>query len=63
MLRDHKAARGANINSLLEQMRLESLRGSWNRVRVGSRKVNKVYLKEKETAVSCMITYFDRTLD
>ncbi len=32
-------------------MRLESLRGNWVRVRVGSRKINRVYLKEPETAV------------
>ena len=33
-------------------MRLESLRGNWNKVRVGSRKINRVYLKEKDSAVS-----------
>lgn len=38
--------------SILEQMRLESLRGNWTKVRVGSRKINKVYLKEHETSVS-----------
>jgi 26S proteasome regulatory subunit N5 len=32
-------------------MRLESLRGNWVKVRVGSRKINRVYLKEKESAV------------
>lgn len=32
-------------------MRLESLRGNWVRVRVGSRKINRVYLKEPDTAV------------
>lgn len=36
-------------------MRLESLRGNWVRVRVGSRKINRVYLKEKDTAVSFQI--------
>ena len=41
-----------NERSILEQMRLESLRGNWVRVRVGSRKVNRVYLKEPESAVS-----------
>ncbi|ODN77543.1 hypothetical protein L202_04715 [Cryptococcus amylolentus CBS 6039] len=33
---------------ILEQMRLESQRGNWVRVRVGSRKINRVYLKDKE---------------
>ena len=33
-------------------MRLESLRGNWIRVRVGSRKVNRTFLKEKDSAVS-----------
>ena len=32
-------------------MRLESLRGNWVKVRVGSRKINRVYIKEKDTAV------------
>lgn len=36
-------------------MRLESLRGNWVKVRVGSRKINRVYLKEKDSAVSCYI--------
>jgi 26S proteasome regulatory subunit N5 len=34
-------------------MRLESLRGNWSRVRVGSRKINRTFLKEKDSAVSC----------
>ncbi|KAJ9124199.1 hypothetical protein QFC22_000996 [Naganishia vaughanmartiniae] len=32
---------------ILEQMRLESQRGLWPRVRVGGRKINRTYLKEK----------------
>lgn len=38
--------------SILDQMRLESLRGNWIRVRVGSRKINRAFLKEPESAVS-----------
>lgn len=38
--------------SILEQMRLESLRGNWIRVRVGSRKINRTFLKEKDSSVS-----------
>lgn len=41
----------ACIFSILEQMRLESLRGLWPRVRVGGRKVNRSYLKESGNAV------------
>lgn len=42
----------ADNRSILEQMRLESLRGNWTRVRVGSRKINRVFLKEADSAVS-----------
>jgi len=35
-------------------MRLESQRGNWNKVRVGSRKINRVYLKEDDVSVSLM---------
>ncbi|KAI9631974.1 uncharacterized protein MKK02DRAFT_21179 [Dioszegia hungarica] len=35
---------------ILEQMRLESMRGNWTKVRVGSRKVNRVYLKEEDVS-------------
>jgi 26S proteasome regulatory subunit N5 len=41
-------------------MRLESLRGNWTRVRVGSRKVNRTFLKEKDSAVSCRDQVSDR---
>ena len=40
-------------------MRLESLRGNWSRVRVGSRKVNRVYLKEKDVA-DLKLRYYDQ---
>ncbi|WVQ83010.1 hypothetical protein IAT38_005148 [Cryptococcus sp. DSM 104549] len=43
---------------ILEQMRLESLRGNWVRVRVGSRKINRVYLKEKEVQ-ELKLRYYD----
>ncbi|KAL7423115.1 proteasome regulatory particle subunit [Cryptotrichosporon argae] len=43
---------------ILEQMRLESLRGNWSRVRVGSRKINRVFLKEKESA-DLKLRYYD----
>ncbi|WVR06317.1 hypothetical protein IAU60_003347 [Kwoniella sp. DSM 27419] len=43
---------------ILEQMRLESLRGNWVRVRVGSRKINRVYLKEKEVQ-DLKLRYYD----
>lgn len=43
---------------ILEQMRLESLRGNWNKVRVGSRKINRVYLKEKEVT-DLKLRYYD----
>ncbi|NXD32452.1 PSD12 ATPase, partial [Spelaeornis formosus] len=43
---------------ILEQMRLESLRGNWSRVRVGSRKINRVYLKEKDSA-DMKLRYYD----
>ncbi|WWD18441.1 hypothetical protein CI109_102893 [Kwoniella shandongensis] len=43
---------------ILEQMRLESLRGNWVRVRVGSRKINRVYLKEKDTQ-DIKLRYYD----
>jgi 26S proteasome regulatory subunit N5 len=39
------------MSSILEQMRLESARGLWPRVRVGGRKVNRSYLKESGNAV------------
>lgn len=39
-------------------MRLESLRGNWPRVRVGSRKINRVFLKEKESA-DLKLRYYD----
>lgn len=39
-------------------MRLESLRGNWSRVRVGSRKINRVYLKDKE-ATDLKLRYYD----
>lgn len=42
----------ADRSSILEQMRLESMRGNWTKVRVGSRKVNRVYLKEEDVSVS-----------
>ncbi|GMK57752.1 hypothetical protein CspeluHIS016_0405860 [Cutaneotrichosporon spelunceum] len=45
-------------NFILEQMRLESLRGNWNKVRVGSRKINRVYLKDKE-ANDLKLRYYD----
>lgn len=44
--------------SILEQMRLESIRGNWSRVRVGSRKINRVYLKDKE-ATDLKLRYYD----
>lgn len=44
--------------SILEQMRLESLRGNWNKVRVGSRKINRVYLKEDD-ATDLKLRYYD----
>lgn len=44
-------------SSILEQMRLESLRGNWSRVRVGSRKINRVYLKEKDSAVGLAFAF------
>jgi 26S proteasome regulatory subunit N5 len=47
----------ADSCSILEQMRLESLRGNWVKVRVGSRKINRVYLKEKDSAVSTSCKY------
>jgi 26S proteasome regulatory subunit N5 len=37
-----------DVTSILEQMRLESQRGLWPRVRVGGRKINRAFLKEKE---------------
>jgi 26S proteasome regulatory subunit N5 len=40
---------------ILEQMRLESLRGNWIRVRVGSRKINRVFLKEPASSVSWVL--------
>ncbi|WVQ65751.1 uncharacterized protein L199_003929 [Kwoniella botswanensis] len=43
---------------ILEQMRLESLRGNWVRVRVGSRKINRVYLKEKDSQ-DIKLRYYD----
>ncbi|RXK41577.1 26S proteasome regulatory subunit N5 [Tremella mesenterica] len=43
---------------ILEQMRLESLRGNWSRVRVGSRKINRVFLKEAES-VELKLRYYD----
>nr|ODO01026.1 26S proteasome regulatory subunit N5 [Cryptococcus depauperatus CBS 7855] len=43
---------------ILEQMRLESLRGNWVRVRVGSRKINRVYLKEKDVQ-EFKLRYYD----
>ncbi|OCF42060.1 26S proteasome regulatory subunit N5 [Kwoniella heveanensis CBS 569] len=43
---------------ILEQMRLESLRGNWSRVRVGSRKINRVYLKEKDSQ-DLKLRYYD----
>ncbi|WVF69209.1 hypothetical protein IAT40_003985 [Kwoniella sp. CBS 6097] len=43
---------------ILEQMRLESLRGNWSRVRVGSRKINRVYLKEKDSQ-DMKLRYYD----
>ncbi|ORY31371.1 hypothetical protein BCR39DRAFT_571286 [Naematelia encephala] len=43
---------------ILEQMRLESLRGNWARVRVGSRKINRVYLKEADSA-DLKLRYYD----
>ncbi|RSH89355.1 hypothetical protein EHS25_002467 [Saitozyma podzolica] len=43
---------------ILEQMRLESLRGHWSRVRVGSRKINRVFLKEPESA-DLKLRYYD----
>ncbi|KAK4684341.1 26S proteasome regulatory subunit N5, partial [Tremellales sp. Uapishka_1] len=43
---------------ILEQMRLESLRGNWIRVRVGSRKINRVYLKEPDSA-DIKLRYYD----
>lgn len=44
-------------DSILEQMRLESLRGNWSRVRVGSRKINRVFLKETDSTVSRWIDF------
>ncbi|KAL1412904.1 proteasome regulatory particle subunit [Vanrija albida] len=43
---------------ILEQMRLESLRGNWPRVRVGSRKINRVFLKEPEST-DLKLRYYD----
>nr|XP_019004200.1 26S proteasome regulatory subunit N5 [Kwoniella mangroviensis CBS 8507]OCF67661.1 26S proteasome regulatory subunit N5 [Kwoniella mangroviensis CBS 8507] len=43
---------------ILEQMRLESLRGNWVRVRVGSRKINRVYLKDKDSQ-DIKLRYYD----
>lgn len=43
---------------ILDQMRLESMRGNWVRVRVGSRKINRVYLKEKGTQ-DIKLRYYD----
>ncbi|WWC70790.1 uncharacterized protein I206_104742 [Kwoniella pini CBS 10737] len=43
---------------ILEQMRLESLRGNWVKVRVGSRKINRVYLKEKDSQ-DIKLRYYD----
>ncbi|OCF72908.1 26S proteasome regulatory subunit N5 [Kwoniella mangroviensis CBS 8886] len=43
---------------ILEQMRLESLRGNWVRVRVGSRKINRVYLKDKDSQ-DINLRYYD----
>ncbi|CAK9784808.1 26S proteasome non-ATPase regulatory subunit 12 [Cutaneotrichosporon oleaginosum] len=45
-------------NFILEQMRLESLRGNWNKVRVGSRKINRVYLKDKD-ATDLKLRYYE----
>lgn len=39
-------------------MRLEAARGNWPRVRVGSRKINRVYLKEKDSA-DLKLRYYD----
>lgn len=39
-------------------MRLESLRGNWPRVRVGSRKINRVFLKEKDST-DLKLRYYD----
>lgn len=39
-------------------MRLESVRGNWPRVRVGSRKINRVYLKEKDST-DLKLRYYD----
>ncbi|ORX40142.1 PCI domain-domain-containing protein [Kockovaella imperatae] len=50
--------KGEKTNFILEQMRLESLRGNWVRVRVGSRKVNRVFLKEPDSA-DLKLRYFD----
>lgn len=46
------------IEFILEQMRLESLRGNWSKVRVGSRKINRVFLKEPENA-DLKLRYYD----
>ena len=43
-------------------MRLESLRGNWARVRVGSRKINRVYLKEPDSAVSDLSVFIHSVL-
>ena len=40
-----------SFHSILDQMRLESGRDNWTRVRVGSRKINRAYLKEEGNAV------------
>ncbi len=42
---------GGWMNSILEQMRLESQRGAWPRVRVGGRKINRGFLKEEKNTV------------
>lgn len=42
--------------SILDQMRLESQRGNWVRVRVGGRKINRGYLKEEGNSVRPLIS-------
>jgi hypothetical protein len=50
--------------SILDQMRLESGRDNWTRVRVGSRKINRAYLKEEGNAVRAPpVSTSARTLD
>lgn len=46
------------LRSILEQMRLESQRDQWARVRVGGRKVNRPYLREAGNA-DMKLKYWD----